>query len=77
MRARGSSDQDGGRRYWPFILGGLAVVYLIVFVLENRKTVSVHWVGGTTRSSLVWVIIVSFALGLLFGVALSRLRRRQ
>ena len=74
---RANGDQDGGRRYLPLILGGLALVYLIVFVIENRKKVSVHWVGGTTHSSLVWVIVVSFALGVLCGVMLSRLRRRH
>jgi uncharacterized integral membrane protein len=74
---RPDGGDRGPRRYLPLIIGGIALLYLIVFVVENRKTVSVHWVVGTTRSSLIWVILVSLALGLLIGVGLSRLRRRR
>ncbi|MBA3716668.1 MAG: DUF1049 domain-containing protein [Actinobacteria bacterium] len=71
------------RQQWQpwlwFVLVGLllAVAYLIAFVVENSHSVAVHWVFGTTHGSLIWVILVSLALGLLVGVLLSQLYRRR
>lgn len=51
--------------------------FAVAFVLENRKQVDVHFVFATTRVSLIWLILLSLALGLLLGVLLPQLSRRR
>lgn len=74
---------DGFRRQWQprlylrIVLLGLLVAYGIAFVLENNRQVSVHFVFATARGSLVWLILLSIALGVLLGVLLSQLYRRR
>jgi uncharacterized integral membrane protein len=56
------------------------VAYLVAFVLENAHAVHVHFVIATKRVSLIWVIVLSLALGVLTGLALPglyRYRRRN
>jgi uncharacterized integral membrane protein len=58
---------------------GLALVigYVIAFVVENSKKVSIHWVFGTTHASLIFVILVSLAIGIFLGVLVLQLYRRR
>jgi uncharacterized integral membrane protein len=53
------------------------VAYATAFVLENRKQVSLHFVFATSRVSLIWLILLSIALGLLLGVLIDALYRRR
>jgi uncharacterized integral membrane protein len=76
-RPEGFRRQWQPRLYLRMVLLGLLVAYGIAFVLENNKQVSVHFVFGTARGSLVWLILLSVALGLLLGVMLSQLYRRR
>jgi NhaP-type Na+/H+ or K+/H+ antiporter len=46
-------------------------------VLENRKSVNVHFVLATASVSLVWLILLSLALGFVVGILLSQLERRR
>jgi uncharacterized integral membrane protein len=55
----------------------LVVGYVIGFVLENGKSVRVHFVLHTTSVSLIWVILLSIALGLIGGILLAQLDRRR
>jgi uncharacterized integral membrane protein len=64
------------------LLGKLVILlaiaaYAVAFVLENRKQVNVHFVFVTARVSLIWLILLSLALGLLGGVLLPQLYRRR
>jgi uncharacterized integral membrane protein len=65
------------RLYLVLITIGLVIAYAIAFVLENNKHVSLHFVLATARVSLVWLILLSVALGMLLGVLLSQLYRRR
>jgi uncharacterized integral membrane protein len=65
------------RLYAAIVLLALLIAYSIAFVLENDKQVSVHFVLATTRTSLIWVILLSVALGVLLGVLVSQLHRRR
>ncbi len=65
------------RLYLRIIVLGLLIAYGIAFVLENNKHVHVHFVLGTAHVSLIWLILLSVALGLLFGVLVSQLYRRR
>jgi uncharacterized integral membrane protein len=76
-------QRDGFGRQWQprlyvaIVLLALLIAYSIAFVLENDKDVSVHFVLATARTSLIWVILLSVALGLLLGVLVSQLYRRR
>jgi uncharacterized integral membrane protein len=65
------------RLYVRLILLGLLIAYAIAFVLENRKQVSLHFVFATASVSLVWLILLSLALGLVGGILLAQLERRR
>jgi uncharacterized integral membrane protein len=65
------------RLYLTIIILGLVIAYGIAFVLENNKHLNLHFVLVTTRVSLIWLILLSFALGMLFGILLSQLYRRR
>lgn len=61
------------------VIAGLAVIvgYVIAFVVENDKRVTVHFVLATAHTSLIWVIVLSLVIGLLAGLLLSQLYRRR
>ena len=63
--------------YTRLIVLALLVAYVIAFVLENRKAVNVHFVFATASVSLVWLILLSLALGLIGGILLAQLERRR
>ncbi|HEY2939512.1 MAG TPA: LapA family protein [Gaiellaceae bacterium] len=55
---------------------------LIAFVVANTRNVKVSWVLGSTRQSLVWIILVTAILGWLLGIVTGvvfryRTRRRN
>lgn len=73
----GEPPKRNEARSWAIVAGlALAVAYLIAFAVENTTSVPIHWVFGTTHSSLIWVIFVSLLLGALVGVLALQLRRR-
>lgn len=67
--------------YVVVIVLALVVAYVIAFAIENSKQVNVHFVFATAKVSLAWTILLSLAIGVIGGVALSQLyrhrRRRQ
>jgi uncharacterized integral membrane protein len=65
------------RLYARLIVLGLLVAYAIAFILENRKQVSVHFVLASAQVSLVWLILLALAVGLLGGILLAQLERRR
>jgi uncharacterized integral membrane protein len=76
-RPEGFFRQWQPRLYLRILALGLLVAYGIAFVLENKREVSVHFVLATARVSLIWLILLSVALGLLAGVLFSQLHRRR
>ena len=65
------------RLYARLIVLALLVAYAIAFVLENSKHINVHFVFATASVSLVWLILLSNAIGLLGGILLAQLERRR
>jgi uncharacterized integral membrane protein len=63
--------------YFRLILLGLVLAYVIAFVLENRKSVHVHFVFVTASLSLIWALLLCIALGVLAGMLLAQLDRRR
>ncbi len=71
------SDRWQPRLYLRLIVLGLLVAYAIAFVLENRGGVHVHFVLASAHVSLVWLILLALAVGLLGGILLAQLERRR
>ena len=69
-----------GRRVRLYLLAGLSVAalaVLIALIAANTHAVTLDWVVGSTRASLVWVILAATVLGWLLGIAMSVLFRRR
>jgi uncharacterized integral membrane protein len=63
---------------WSRLVGvGVVGVYLLLFVVLNTRHVPVKFVFATTRVSLIWVILLSLAAGIVLGVLLSQLHRHR
>ena len=72
--------EEGRQTFQPglwlrLIVLGLVVVYLLLFVGLNTSHVHVKFVFTSTRVSLIWVILLSLAGGVVLGVLLSQLHR--
>jgi uncharacterized integral membrane protein len=65
-------------RLW-FIVGALVLIvgYIVAFIAENTKSVRVHFVFYTAHTSVIWVVLLALAIGLVGGVLISQLERRR
>jgi len=70
-------EQWQPRVYIRLIILALVIAYVIAFILENGKSVKVKFVVHSTSVSLIWVILLSIALGAIGGILLSQLERRR
>jgi uncharacterized integral membrane protein len=85
QESRGDSFRRHARRTWLYTWAGAFVallVVLIALVVANTRRVEVSWVFGSTRQSLVWIILFTAILGWLLGIVTSvifrfRTRRRD
>ena len=76
-RARERFEAWQARLYLRLVVLLAAVAYVIAFVLQNHKKTPVHFVFHTAKVSVVWMILLSLAIGLVSGVLLSQLYRRR
>jgi uncharacterized integral membrane protein len=74
-----SAQTEDGRRARPFLwaLFGGAIIGLISLITSNTRKVEVDWVFGSSRPSLILVILVAAALGFVVGCAASFLLFRR
>ncbi len=63
------------RLYTWAVLFVAALVVLVVLIAANVGSVKLDWVFGSTRASLVWIILAATVLGWVLGVATSVLFR--
>ena len=70
-------EQWQPRLYVRLVLLILLAAYAIAFILENRKSVPLHFVFATANVSLVWLILLALGVGFVVGVLLSQLERRR
>jgi uncharacterized integral membrane protein len=83
--SRGDSLRRHARRTWLYTWAGALVALLVILIalaVANTRTVEVSWVLGSTRQSLVWIILFTAILGWLLGIVTSvifqfRTRRRN
>jgi uncharacterized integral membrane protein len=57
-------------------IGGVGI-YLLLFVAFNTRHVRIDFVFHSTRVSLIWVILLNLAGGVVLGVLLSQLTRHR
>jgi uncharacterized integral membrane protein len=72
--------EEGRRAFQPglwlrLIVLGVVGVYLLLFVVLNTRNVPVKFVFASTRVSLIWVVLLSLAAGVVLGVLASQLYR--
>jgi uncharacterized integral membrane protein len=81
LRRRGIDPQTTETfqpRLWITILAlGLIIAYLIAFVAKNDAEVKVHFVFFTVTTSVIWLILLGLAIGIVVGVLVSQLERRR
>ena len=63
--------------YVQAILTAALVVVIVALLLANRRTVRVSWVVGSSRQSVVWIVLVTAILGWLLGICTSILFRHR
>jgi uncharacterized integral membrane protein len=65
-------------RFWAKLIAVVAIsIFVIAFILENRKQVHLHFVHFTAEVSQIWLILLALAIGILIGALLSQLSRRR
>jgi uncharacterized integral membrane protein len=83
FRRRPSIDTEKLQENWQLTLWVRLVIlillaaYVIAFVLQNRKSVSLHFVFVTATASLVWLVLLSLTAGFVVGILVSQLERRR
>ena len=80
------SDRAGGDeaketfqpKLWLVVVALLLIgAYIVAFVVKNDARVDVDFVFSTARTSVIWLILLSFAIGIVGGLLLSQLYRRR
>jgi uncharacterized integral membrane protein len=65
-------------RLWLSVLGLVLIgAYIVAFIAENNKRVTVHFVLFSAETSVIWVILLTLAIGIVGGLLLSQLYRRR
>jgi uncharacterized integral membrane protein len=62
---------------WKAILLVALAIYALLLIILNRKTVSVDFVFVSQKTRIVWLVLLSIALGALIIWLVPRLRRRR
>jgi uncharacterized integral membrane protein len=65
------SKEDGGIP-WKLVLGAAAALYAVVFLLMNDEKQEVSFVFFTIRTRLIWLILLSMALGAVLANVVPR-----
>ena len=77
------ADREGfGRTWQPRLWASLVALvliagYVIGFIVSNTQDVDVNFLFASPRTSLIWVILLSLAIGLVAGVLVSQLYARR
>jgi uncharacterized integral membrane protein len=65
-------------RLWLSVLGLVLIgAYIVAFIAQNNKRVTVHFVLFSAETSVIWVILLTLAIGIVGGLLLSQLYRRR
>lgn len=65
-----------GRIRPRYVVSVIAVVLLVIFMLENQRSVPIRFIGPQVHAPLILALLISAVLGALATLAVQRLRRR-
>ena len=65
------SKEEGGIP-WKLVLGAAAGLYAVVFLVMNDEKQEVSFVFFTIRTRLIWLILLSMALGAVLANVVPR-----
>ena len=74
------ADSPSTWQPWLYIrlaLVGLAITYVVAFIVQNSDRIKIDFVFADTKVHLIWALLLVLALGILFGVLLSQLYRNR
>jgi uncharacterized integral membrane protein len=65
-------------RLWLIVVALILIgAYVVAFVAQNTKHVTVHFVVVSARTSVIWLLLFSLAIGFTGGLLVSQLARRR
>ena len=62
---------------WKVILLAALAIYAVLLIVFNSKTVSVNFVFVTEKTRVIWLVLLSVALGALIMWLVPRIRRQR
>ena len=74
------ADEQARRERTPWVqitAIGLVALYAILFIVLNTHRAKVSFVFATAKISVIWVILLSLAVGFVLSALVSRLHRRR
>ena len=74
------ADEQAKRERTPWVqlaAIGLVALYTILFIVLNTHRAKVSFVFASTKISVIWVILLSLAVGFVLGVLGARLNHRR
>ena len=74
------ADQQAKRERTPWVqltAIGLVALYALLFIILNTDRAKVSFVFASAKISVIWVILLSLAVGFVLGVLGTRLNRRR
>jgi uncharacterized integral membrane protein len=74
---RGARYGHRGGLYVALIIGIAAIVFLILLVARNTRDVKVDYVVDSTRTRLIWLVIISAIVGWVLGIVTALLIHRR
>ena len=57
------------------MVAGVAVLWVLLFLVLNRQSVTIHFVFFSTRVALFWALALATGAGILIGLLVARRRR--
>jgi uncharacterized integral membrane protein len=75
-RRAGRYGHRAGLYLWVTLLVA-ALVFVIVLIVENTRSVKVGWVFGYSHISLVYLVVFATVLGWLLGIATAVVLHRR
>jgi len=74
---RTTAQSRAGGVSWKAILIGALAIYAVLLIIFNSKRVSVHLVFTAERTRVIWLVLLSVALGALIAWLVPRIQRRR
>lgn len=65
-----------GRIRPRYVISAIALVLLIIFMVENLRSVPIRFIGPQVHAPLILALLISAVLGAIATLAIQRLRRR-